>query len=238
MRLHDTNSLRRYFWLAALVSCCLFGASGCKLLHPPVVSALIYPILQPSSNSIDVDDYDRIVDENEATLQELRIGVLSNAHRAKWNSKVGKRNLDRRQDENVLLHKFLEQADLFGEVVLVDDLTREDVDYYISCSADCIYDISLDSWMYAYNWILLGAGFVLGMPYQDSSATYVVEAVFFEGPAVDVEAQIVGASMVMNYKEWFGDNIYWRPSFYGESAMYPLFSQILYDFLLESGCLL
>ncbi|MHC4469540.1 MAG: hypothetical protein ACYTDY_00465 [Planctomycetota bacterium] len=214
-------------------------AGGCKLFYPPVLSAIVLPIARPCSDTLSPSDYRDLVEGSESSLEELRIGVLRNRNRDTWNSMVEGEDVDERIDENLLLRDFLDETGLFGDVVVVDDPFEAGVDYYITCSADCMYDIQLSSWMYAWNWLLLGTGFLLGWPHQDSEASYVTEAVFYQvseegGKRLPV---LAGASISTNLRTWYGDNIYWRPDFYGASALEPMFEQILYDFLAQSGCL-
>lgn len=220
---------RRVRILVVLVLCA--GTSGCKLLHPPVISALVYPFWQPSSDSIDSADYNRLVADHREALAGLRLGVVRNPHR----TAIGPSADGARKDENVLLRDFLEETELFDSVVLVDDLETVPVDYAISASADCIFETSLDSWTYTFNWMLLGVGFLLGIPYQDTTATYLVESVFYESDGT--QTQLAGASIAFNQREWYGQNLYWKPKFYSAKNLEPLFEQVLYDFLLESGCL-
>jgi hypothetical protein len=98
-----------------------------------------------------------------------------------------------------------------------------------------MYAIDLDGWIYLWNCVTLGMGFLIGWPHQDSSAFYVADAVFYDNRSGRPE--LVAGSIAENYKEWYCDNIYWRPSFYDGYALEPLFDQFLYDFLVRSGCL-
>lgn len=219
----------RWLGAAALLLLC----PACKLLHPPLFPVLVYPWIEPSRDSIEVHDPDELVEGHEGSLGRVRIGVIENPARGTWESRVGEDTPDEREDENALFAEYLDDTDYFREVALVSSHRQREMDYYISCSADCIYEIELDSWMYAFNWMLLGVGFLLGFPHEDSSAFYVVEAVFYQ--VIDGELEAVGGTLVANERVWFGDSIYWRPEFYSGRSLDPLFGQITYDFLLSSG---
>jgi hypothetical protein len=216
-------------------------APGCALFYPPVLSAIVLPIARPCSDSFTPSDYDALLEGRRDALKDLRIGVLKNPSRQGWSSEVEGEILDERVDENVLLREFLMDTDLFGDVSVVLDPFQARCDYYISVSTDCIYDIQLDGWMYAWNWMLLGFGFLVGWPHQDSEASYVTEAIFYQvEPTEDGKgghSLLVGGSISTNHRTWYGDNIYWRPDFYGLSAHEPMFEQVLFDFLTQSGCL-
>lgn len=190
-----------------------------------------------ASNSIYIPDVDDVIAGKEETLKNVTIGVWRNPHRAVWNSPINGRALDWRQDENVLLAEYLAAQELFADVQLVDSLQQVPrVDYVISCSVDCIYTVELDGLRYFLNiFPLCGLGFVLGLPYEDSSALYVAQTVVYDMSATPPRA--ICGSLAENLRTWYWDNIYWRPDFYGASAMKPLFAQILYDFVTRSGCL-
>jgi hypothetical protein len=211
----------------------LFSTS-CALLYPPPTTWFVFPVAQFSSDSMSVPDYSSLAEGREDILNQLTIGVLRNPNRAAWNSKVAGDFVDERVDENVLLAEFLLETELFKDVVLVDTAIRSDHDFILTCSVDCIYSIDLDGWMYTFNCLTLGIGFLLGWPHQDPSAFYVSEALIYDNRGS--APVVVTGSLAMNYKEWYCDNIYWRPDFYGASALEPLFEQILYDFLSKSGC--
>jgi len=222
-------------WLGALLAV-LLGCPSCALLHPPLAGALVYPFIEPASDSLDPEDPEDVADDFEDAVERVRIGVLRNPYREAWRSEVGGEQVDDREDENALLRDFLDDTDLFREVVLLDRASqRPDLDVYVACSVDCIYEIELDGWMYAFNWLTLGLGFLAGYPHQDSSAFYLAEATFYE--LRDGRLQAVGGSLNCNQREWYGDGIYWRPGFYGEDALEPLFEQLTCDLLRETGVL-
>ncbi|MHC4469772.1 MAG: hypothetical protein ACYS99_02315 [Planctomycetota bacterium] len=233
------TSLQRGALASVLLLALLSG--GCKLLYPPGLSAIVLPIAQLNADSLEPSDFDVLVEGREETLQGLRIGVLRNPGRNGWSSQVDGEVLDERVDENELLREYLEETGLFGGVEVVDDPLEARVDYVITCSSDCIYDIELNSWMYAWNWTLLGFGFLLGWPHQNSEGSYVTEAAFYKVEETEDgkgrHAFLVGGTISTNVRTWYGDNIYWRPDFYSLSAMEPMFDQLLYDFLSQSGCL-
>ncbi|MFO0982910.1 MAG: hypothetical protein U1E76_14460 [Planctomycetota bacterium] len=209
--------------------------SGCALLYPPPLSMFVLPFVEPSSDSLSPPSHAALVRDHQSSLSRLRVGVLTNPNRARWQSPVDGELVDERADENWLLASFLGDANLFGEVLAVDSLDDSRADFVISCSVECLYSIEIDSWMYTFNCVTLGLGFLLGYPYQDPSAFYVIQAVFYDrrGGA----PQIVGASMGTNRKEWYCDNIYWRPDFYDRDSLDALFELVLHDFLTCSGCL-
>ncbi|MGE3164037.1 MAG: hypothetical protein AB7O52_03970 [Planctomycetota bacterium] len=219
------TSARLLAWLS--IACFLFPASGCKLLNPPLVSAFVYPLLKPATNSLEPGDYRRIVDES--ALEDLSIGILR-PPRAPAAYALD----DPHVDESVMLRDYLVGTRLFRSVEIVDDPVAARCDFAISCSADSIRETTLDPWVYGFNWALLGLGFVLGIPYQDTQATYLVEAVFYEVQTPDVE--LAGASIVFNHRRWYGHNLYWDPDVHGAKSFEPVFAQLLYDFLVESGC--
>ncbi len=218
-----------FFSLLAILSGCSFSFSTYPL------APLLLPIMGGSTNSISVPSYFDIIQNQESRLKELRIGVLSNRNRSDWNSKVDGQILDTREDENKLLCDFLLNSGLFKDVILKKNFKSGDVDYIISCNVDCIYTIELDGFAYTMNCLTLGIGFLLGVPYQDSSAFYVAEAIVRDGK--NDTQEVLSGSLSENYKVWRYDNIYWRPDFYGYSALKPLFNQILFDFITRSGCL-
>ena len=210
----------------------LTSCSGILYLPTEPFPLVIAPILHPSSDSLISPDIGRAIAGHEKELSQLRIGVLGNPSRKQWKSK---NNVDPRTDENTLLTEYLAKTKVFMSVVLVEDESKAQVDYLISCSLDCCYSISLESASYAFNFVTFGVGFLLGLPYQESAASYLADAVFFEKDSQGLV--LCGGTIVHNEKNWFCDNCYWRPDFYSASSLSPLFSQILYDFVLRSGCL-
>jgi hypothetical protein len=208
---------------------------ACEILYPPPATWFLFPVAEFSNNSLEAPDSDVLIEGQEEFLQNYTVGVLRNQYRGGWNSLVEGDLVDDRPDENVLFAEFLQDEELFRDVVLLDGFGEADVDFIVSCSVDCIYSIDLDGGMYFFNWLTLGIGFLLGWPHQNPSAFYVMEAVIYDNQG---EAPYVTAStLALNHKEWYCDNIYWRPSFYAAYALEPLFEQVLYDFLAHSGCL-
>jgi hypothetical protein len=222
---------RHGFMILFLVLCC----PACELLYLPPATWVVFPVAEISDNSMDTPDTSRLIRGSESKLRQVSVAVLRNPNRDSWNSTVEDEVLDERPDENALLARFLKNQKIFKEVVLVDSISTAKQDFIITCSVDCIYTIELDGWMYVWNCLTLGIGSVLGWPHHDSDAFYVAESVVYDNRTKP--PQLVTGTLVENYKEWYCDNIYWRPTFYGYAAMKPLFRQILYDFLARSGCL-
>ncbi len=221
-------------FLPILVTCLLL-TSCAEIIYLPPASWLVFPIAEISSNSIEPQDYRKVAEENGDLLETLSVGVLRNKSRKGWNSRVEGEIVDERIDENVLLAEFLKGEGIFGDVVLIDSIQNADQDFIISCSVDCIYNIELDSCMYMMNCITLGIGSIIGWPHHNSSAFYVGESIVYDNRGD--EAAVVTGTMAMNYKEWYCDNIYWRPSFYDDYALEPLFEQMLYEMIINGGCL-
>ena len=187
-------------------------------------------------NSVSTGDVAEVVSGREGNLHRLKIGVLRNPHRQNWSSQVDGKIVDQRLDENILFAEYLRRQEIFGSVVLLDNPGQGQVDYTISCSLDCIYTIEVNPVMFYVNTLVtLGLGYLLGLPHQESQASYVAQAIFSDNHLRD--NPVVAGSLVFNYRTWYWDNIYWRPDFYGENALDSLFRQILYDFLTRSGCL-
>lgn len=207
---------------------------ACKILYPPPATWFFFPVAEVSDDSFSAPDYDDLIDGCDSVLENVTVGVLRNPSRGQWNSTVEGYVKDVHVDENILLAKFLEDEGLFKRVVLVDSLGRSSEDFIISCSVECIYHIDLDEWMFVWNCLTLGIGFLIGWPHEDTSAFYVAEAIVYDNRGG--EPEVVTGSLAENYKEWYCDNIWWRPSFYAGYALEPLFEQILYDFLAKSGC--
>lgn len=188
-----------------------------------------------STSSIYTSDYENISYGHESHLKKLSIGILKNPSREFWDSEVDGHVLDIRKDENELLYNYIKDLEIFGKVFFIESMDA-DVDYIISCSVDCKYSIKTDGTMYFINTIMtLGIGYLLGLPYQDSQASYVVNAVFYDNRGNRPDP--VSGTLAYNYKNWYFDNMYWRPDFYSDSALEPLFERVLYDFLAKSGCL-
>ena len=222
------------FWpiLLACVVCLCNGCTFSVLTYP------LAPFLAPlvgTTNTISVPSYDDLVIGKEPVLKKLTIGVLANPNRSAWQSKVDGEYVDQRIDENKLLAEFLQDSGLFARVEMVNNVKNSGTDYVISCSADCIYTIELNSFIYTMNCLTLGIGFLLGVPYQESSGSYVLESVIYD--TRDGKDDVIAGSLAENYRCWRYDNMYWRPGFYGYSALKPLFQQVLYDFIIRSGCL-
>lgn len=214
--------------------------SCAAMFYTPVAPAalLVMPIVQPTSNSIDSPSPYAVAEQNPSLVKSLRLGVLANPHRETWDSPAGDLGqVDERADENALLAEHLQSSGMFGSVRLIQGMDdTKDIDFAISCSVDCVYSVRLMKASYMYNWMLLGIGFLIGLPYQDSSASYTADAVFYQR---DEKGNLVtcGGTIAHNERVWFCDNIYWRPGFYGSSALAPLFDSITYDFLTGSGCM-
>ncbi|MEW6745721.1 MAG: hypothetical protein AB1486_23475 [Planctomycetota bacterium] len=221
-------------WLV-LLAAGLLVMPGCALLYPPPTTLFLFPALELSSDTLSPESYGELVDGHEAQLRTLTIGVLENPNRRQWSSRVAGDIVDERPDENALLAEFLGDTGVFGEVILVQTPADSRADFVLSCSVECLYNIELDDWMFTFNCITLGIGFLLGWPHQDPEAFYVAQAVFYDSRGDD--AVVVAGSLVTNHKEWYCDNIYWRPDFYEDDSLEPLFRQTLYDFLARSGCL-
>lgn len=209
-------------------ACTIMTALGCKALSPPLISAIVYPLWRPSSDSIDPSDYRTVTVGHRSALAGLFVGILRTPGYSTG-------SLTSRADESSLLRDYLHETGLFARVELVDDPVAAGCDFAISCSADAIGETKLDRWFYTFNWVLLGLGFVLGIPYQDTEASYLVEAVFYE--IQPPRAELAGACIVFNHRRWYGHNMYWEPDVYGAASFEPAFEQLLYDFLVESGCL-
>jgi hypothetical protein len=222
-------------WNHVLLVLILAACPACELLYLPPTTWFVFPIAEFSDNSLDVPDYDDLVQGAQAELKQLSVAVLRNPNRGRWTSVVDGEVLDERPDENALLAEFIEDQEIFGQVVLIDSLSQAEQDFILSVSVDCIYQIELDGGIYVWNCITLGLGTFLGWPHHDSSAFYVAEGVIYDNRGE--RPQLVTGSLVENYKEWYCDNIYWRPDFYDLDELEPLFEQILYDFLTRSGCL-
>jgi len=120
-------------------------------------------------------------------------------------------------------------------VVVVDSPRSAGQDFIIACSVDCLYEIELDQTMYLINCVTLGIGTLIGWPHHDSSAFYVAESIVYDNQGE--KPTVITGAIAVNYKALYCDNIYWRPDFYEDDALRPLFRQILYEFLANSGCL-
>ncbi len=220
--------------IPALILCLLLSACV-EIIYLPPASWVVFPIAEISSNSIEPQSYKKVARENGDLLETLSVGVLKNPSRKGWNSRVEGEIVDERIDENVLLAEFLEDEGIFGSVALIDSIQDSSHDFIITCSVDCIYNIELDGCMYLMNCITLGIGSIIGWPHHNSSAFYVGESIVYDNRGD--EATVVTGTMAMNYKEWYCDNIYWRPSFYDDYALEPLFEQMLYEMIVNGGCL-
>lgn len=218
-----------------VLALCLLLTGCAEILYLPPASWFYFPIAEVSSDSIDPQDYDTLADGNEDVLQSLSVGVLRNNSRTTWSSRVEGEILDERIDENVLLAEFLQDEEIFGQVDLIDSIQDSNHDFIITCSVDCLYNIDLDGWMYVMNCITLGIGSIIGWPHHNSSAFYVGESIVYDNRGE--EATVVTGTMALNYKEWYCDNIYWRPGFYDDYALEPLFEQMLYEMIANGGCL-
>ena len=219
---------------AALLLLLLICPACVEMIYLPPASWVVFPIAEISDNTLSSPDLNAVIQNRHNQLAGISIAVLRNPNRGTWTSRVEGEIVDEHPDENKLLAEYLEDRGLFKEVKLVDSLSEAGQFFIISCSVDCIYTIELDGMMWVWNCATLGIGAVIGWPHHDSSASYVLESVFYDNRG-EIPF-IVSGSIVENYKEWYCDNIYWRPTFYGGAALSPLFKQLLYDFLTDSGC--
>lgn len=214
----------------------MLACPACKMLYLPPFTWFVFPIAEVSDNSIDVPSTNDLIEQNRDILKLTSVGVLQNPNRGEWKSKVEGEVRDEHPDENVMLAEYLRDKDIFSEVMIIDSPSNATQDFIITCSVDCIYDIDLDGTMYTVNtYFTLGLGYLIGWPYQNSSAFYVIEGVIYDNRSGTPE--VAAGTLAENTKEWYCDNCYWRPSFYAAYAAEPLFDQVLYDFLTRSGCL-
>ncbi|MFH1999870.1 MAG: hypothetical protein ABIK28_09325 [Planctomycetota bacterium] len=223
--------MRKFAGLLLLFVC----PACCEMIYLPPASWVVFPIAEISDDTLSRPDLDEVIQGRESQLADLGIAVLRNPNRGNWTSRVEGEVVDEHPDENVLLAEFLEDEDLFKHVAMVNSLGEAKEEFILSCSVECIYTIELDGMMWIWNCATLGIGAVIGWPHQNSSASYVLEGVVYDNRG-DFPV-IVSGSIAENYKEWYCDNIYWRPTFYGGAALSRLFEQMLYDFLADSGCL-
>ena len=217
---------------ALLLTAC-FALTACKLLYLPPASWVVFPVAQFSDNSTHTPETARLIRGREHELKKLTLAVLSNRNRDRWSSEVDGVVVDEHTDENVLLADYLHRTGLFQHVFIIDRLESVGQDFTLSCSIDCLYNIDLDTAIWLLNCGTLGVGFLLGWPHQDSSAFYVAESIVYDHRGQ--EPVVVSGGITENTREWYCDNIFWRPDFYGPAALTPLFEHILYDFLTRAG---
>lgn len=220
--------------IAAVLLLLLVCPACCEIVYLPPFSWVVFPVAEISDNTLSSPELGKVLEGRKPELAGISLAVLRNPNRGTWTSRVEGEIVDEHPDENLLLAEYLEGCGLFKEVKVVSSLSDASQDFILSCSVDCIYTIELDGMMWIWNCATLGIGAVIGWPHHNSAASYVLEGVVYDNRG-EVPFIVTG-SIVENYKEWYCDNIYWRPTFYGYGALKPLFKQMLYDFLVDSGC--
>ncbi len=192
-------------------------------------------LLGCATNSLSTPNYSDFVDKQEHSLKNLKIGVVENIYQSQKDS-FEEQNVsfdwETRLDENFHLYEFLKNSKLFQEVQYKPVFQVGEVNYIFSCNVDCIRTTKLKRGIFMINLITLGIGFLLGLPHVDTSGFYVLESIVQDGKKENFP--IISGSLVENYRDWYFDNIYFKPIFYDANSLQPLFQQVLFDFLRAS----
>lgn len=140
------------------------------------------------------------------------IGVLRNA------------GVPEAEDENRWLFSYLQRSELFADVRWVDRPQARGCDYVVHCTISCSPHSALYREKYVLTLLLLGVPWLLGIPTHDSYAHY------HAGFVVYRHGQSRHSYLLYNRRQYWWDNIYWRPDFHGQAAATVLFDGFLYLF--------
>jgi hypothetical protein len=142
----------------------------------------------------------------------LTLGVLRNASVAEA------------EDENYRLFLYLRNLDIFGQVKWVDKPEVPGCDYVVHCTISSNSVSALYRERYVIALLTLGLTWLLGIPTHDSYAHYTAAFLVYR------DGQCRHSYLLYNRRQYWWDNIYWRPEFTGEAAYAPLVAGFLYAF--------